>query len=106
MAFVYEVQFEISPNQLSELEIGKSLERVIGYLKTLLPSETGFITARGMHTVEYEDVVEVVFHSVWDHWEDLEQHRRSQLIEDKVLREFAPSIKIENLVTNIYDEVP
>ncbi len=42
MAYFYQVSFNISSDDMTELEIGSTLERVIGYLKTLLPSEPGY----------------------------------------------------------------
>jgi hypothetical protein len=73
----------------------------------LLPSETGFLTARAMYTLEPDDEGEIhlIFQSVWDRWEDLHAHQESSLAEDKVLREFAPHIELEDLRVRIYEEV-
>ena len=45
MPYVYEVSFEIAPEQMSELEIGRSLERLVGYMKIRLPVQSGFVFA-------------------------------------------------------------
>ncbi len=52
MAYIYEVSFDIRSNQLSQLDIGAPLERVVGYLRTLLPSEPGYVTSRAMYSLD------------------------------------------------------
>ena len=89
MAYVYQVSFDIPPQRQADLEIGSPLERVLGYLRTLLPSEPGFTTARAVYSLDLPERTRVVVESVWDHWEDLENHRRSTTAEDKILREFS-----------------
>lgn len=106
MAYVYQVTFNIDPEQMEQLEIGASLERVLGYLRTLLPSQIGFIAARAMVSLDMPDVRHLVFQSVWDTWDDVSAHRRSSLLEDKVLKEFEPHVPLEDLVSHIYEEVP
>ena len=107
MAYIYSISFDIGPDKMDELQIGASLERTLGYLRTLLPSETGFITARAMYALDpdKDGEIDLIFQSVWDRWEDLEAHRKSSLAEDKVLREFAPHIELEDLRVRIYEEV-
>ncbi len=105
MAFVYQVSFDISPDRLDELAVGASLERVVGYLRTLLPAHAGFIASRAMNSVDSSDRVEVVLQSVWETWDDLLAHRDSRLAEAKVLSEFANSISPEALVVHVYEEV-
>jgi len=107
MAFIYAISFDIAPDQVGELKIGNSLERVLGYLRTLLPSQIGYITTRAMYALEpdEEGQIDLLFESVWDRWEDLEAHMESTLLEDKVLREFAPDINFEDLRIRIYEEV-
>ena len=105
MAYIYQVSFNIQPNQMNELQIGASLERVLGYLRTLLPSQPGFIEARVLYSVDQPEQTYVVCVSEWEHWEHLEHHRTSTLAEDKVLAEFAPHITQENLIIRIYSEV-
>lgn len=107
MAFIYAIRFDIAPDQVGELKIGNSLERVLGYLRTLLPSQTGYITTRAMYALEpdEEGEIDLLFESVWDRWEDLKAHRESSLLEDKVIREFAPDIGLEDLRMRIYEEI-
>ena len=89
MAYVYQVGFDISPERRSELEVGSSLERVLGFLRVLLPAEPGYTTARAVYSLDVPGRIRVVVESVWDHWEDLQTHRQSALAEDKILHEFA-----------------
>jgi quinol monooxygenase YgiN len=105
MAYIYQVSFDIRPDQMDELRIGGALERVLGYLKTLLPVEDGYITARAMSSLDVSDWTHLVFESIWENWQDLEKHRNSQLSENKILSEFEPHIQLEHLATHIYTEV-
>jgi len=105
MAYVYQVSFDIRPDQMNELEIGASLERALGYLRTLLPNEAGFVTSRSMYSLNMPDKTHLVIESVWETWDDLESHRRSSLVENKVLSEFRPHVALEDLAVHIYEEV-
>jgi hypothetical protein len=105
MAYVYQVSFDIRPDQMSELEIGASLERVLGYLRTLLPAEVGFVTSRAMYSVDSAERTHLVFESVWETWDNLDEHRQSSLAEDKVLVEFKPHVALEDLSAHVYQEV-
>ena len=105
MAYVYQVSFDIRPDQMSELEIGASLERVLAYLRSLLPGEAGHITSRAMYSLDVPDRTHLVFQSVWDTWDDLEAHRQSSLAEEKVLTEFEPHVALEDLAVHVYAEV-
>jgi quinol monooxygenase YgiN len=105
MAYVYEVSFNIHPDQMDELAIGGALERVLGYLRTLLPGEPGFISSQALRSVGASHPIRIVVWSEWQNWEDLLAHRNSRLIEDKVLLEFDPHIKLEHLTQNMYSEV-
>ncbi len=105
MSYIYQVRFRITSQQMSELSVGASLERTLGYLRSLLPNELGFITARAMRSLDRADEAEVVFETVWDGWDDLSAHRRSALAEEKVLLEFEPHVKLSDLTVRIFDEV-
>ena len=105
MAYVYQVSFDIRPEQMGQLEIGASLERVLAYLRALLPSEAGYITSRAMSSLDYPERTHVIVQSVWDSWEDLARHRRSSLAEDKVLSEFEPHVALGDLAVHAYEEV-
>ncbi len=106
MAFIHQVSFDIGPDQSGELAIGNSLERTIGYLRTLLPSEAGFVTARAMNSVGLTEKTHVVFQSVWETWDDLVAHRESRLTEAKVLAEFGETISRDAISVRDYEDVP
>jgi hypothetical protein len=107
MAYVYQTEFDIRHEQMNLLEIGAALERALGYLRTLLPSETGYITARAMYSLTHDEYTHIIFQSEWDYWEDLENHRlHSYLDEDKLLVHFQPHVDLANLTTHIYSEIP
>lgn len=105
MAYVYEVSFDISSKQMELLKIGSSLERVLGYLRTTLPGELGYVTSRALYSLDSDEDTHVVFQSEWNSWEDLDRHIKSSLLENKVLKEFAPHIKLEHLTTQAFNEV-
>jgi hypothetical protein len=105
MAFIHQVSFDIPSDQPGELAIGASLERTIGYLRTLLPSEAGYVTARAMNSVGLAEKTHVVFQSVWETWDDLVAHRESRLTEGKVLVEFGGTISRDALSVRDYEDV-
>ena len=105
MAYFYQIAFDVHTDDMSELQIGGSLERTLGYLRTLLPSERGYITIRAARSVEAQERVCVVVESEWDTWQDLERHRASSLAEDKVLKEFEPHVELEDLAVCVFEEV-
>ncbi len=85
--------------------MGGGLQRVLGYLKTLLPVDDGFVSARAMYSVDSDDLTHLAFESTWEHWEDLQAHMQSQLSERKILNEFEPHVALENLETRVFAEV-
>ncbi|MGD2058017.1 MAG: hypothetical protein PVI04_04745 [Anaerolineales bacterium] len=105
MAYIYQIGFGINADQMSQLKIGSSLERVLGYLRTLLPSQEGYITSRAMHSLENEEQARVIVESVWQDWETFLHHRDSNLAEDKIILEFEPHISRDELVSSAYQEV-
>jgi hypothetical protein len=105
MAYVYQVSFDIRPDQMSELRVGASLERVLGYLRTLLPGQPGHIASRAFYSLDMPDRTHIIFQSIWEAWDDLEAHRGSSLAENKVLTEFQPHVALEDLVVHVYEEV-
>lgn len=106
MAYVYQVSFEIEREQMEQFRIGAALEKVIGYLRTMLPSEPGYITAHAFHSLDNDEKAHVIVLSFWEQWDDIQTHERSELAEKKVLFEFKPHIKLENLTVRIYEEIP
>jgi len=105
MAYIYQVSFDIQPDQMDELEIGAALERVLAYLRALLPSEPGYISSRAMSSLSDPDKTHLIVQSVWDGWSDMEQHRHSSLAEDKVLAEFQPHVSLQDMSACVYQEV-
>ena len=105
MSYILQVSFYIDKDEMTELEIGASLERVLGYMRTLLPSQEGYIATRAMHTLPGEDKIHLIFESTWDTWEDFQNHMHSRLDEEKILNEFQPHVALEDLSTCVYTEV-
>jgi hypothetical protein len=105
MAYIYQVSFDIRPDQMDELQIGASLERVLGYLRALLPNDPGHVSSRAMYSLDLSDRTDLVVESVWETWDDLVAHRKSSLAEDKVVTEFEPHVALEDLAMHIYEEV-
>jgi hypothetical protein len=105
MAYIYQVRFDIDPDQMNQLEIGASLERVLAYLRALLPSQMGYISAQAMFSLNIPDRTQLIFQSIWETWDDIDAHRHSSLLEDKILVEFEPHVPLEDLTSQIYEEV-
>ena len=61
MSYINQITFCIEEDQMSEIELGHSLERVLGYMRTLLPSQEGFIASRAMHTLPDEGKIYLLF---------------------------------------------
>jgi hypothetical protein len=105
MPYAYEVSFDITPEQMTELEIGRSLERIVGYLKTRLPAERGFVYAHCVYSVDDPSSTRVVMRSEWSDWPDVVRHRESSLLEDKVFEEFGPHVTAGSVAVRTYAEV-
>ena len=105
MAYVYQVGFVIEPSQFDELTIGAPLERTLSYLRALLPSSDGYISARAMSSVDDPDHIHVLIESAWITWAFLKEHRESGIAENKVLLEFEPHVQLENLTSRVFEEV-
>ncbi len=52
MAYFYEVTFDLDKSEVGELEMGHSLQRVLGFLKVNLPGQTGHVTSSAMYSVD------------------------------------------------------
>ncbi len=105
--YTIELSFRIPSSRIDQLiGIGNSIERGIGYMRALLPSEKGFVTARAMYSIDDAENTLVVFQSVWDQWEDVQGHRGSYLDERRLIKEFEPALDVENVNVRIYTEVP
>jgi hypothetical protein len=105
MPYVYEVSFEIAPDQMTQLEIGKSLERLVGYLKIRLPVQPGFVFADAWYSVDNPAKTRIVTRSEWSDWTDVEEHRRSSILEDHLFEEFDPHVNKDNVTIRTYAEV-
>jgi len=105
MPYIYEVSFDIRPDQMNELEIGKSLERLVGYLKIRLPVQPGFVFANAVYSVDNPEQTRIVMRSEWSDWTDVEDHRRSSMLEDHVFEEFAPHVGKDTVTIRTYAEV-
>jgi hypothetical protein len=105
MPYVYEVSFEIEPEQMSQLEIGQSLERLVGYMKIRLPAQPGFMFADAWYSVDDPARTRIIARSEWSDWPDVEEHRRSTLMEDHLFEQFEPHVNKDNVTIRTYAEV-
>ncbi len=105
MAYVYEVSFDIPDDQAPQLRVGASVQRVLAYLRSLLPNIQGYVTTRAMYSLTDEPNIRLVFQSVWDDAEHLNRHLHSRMEEQTVMLEFAPNARIENLEARVYEEL-
>ncbi len=106
MPFIYETTFDIETKNIDELQIGRSLQLSLSYLKAFLPNEPGFINARAMYSITQDDVTHVSFESTWEDWETLENHReKSSFAEEKMLSQFEMKITPLNVGTHVYEEI-
>jgi hypothetical protein len=105
MPYVYEVSFQIAPAQMSQLEIGKSLERLVGYMKIRLPVEPGFVFADAWYSIDDPAKTRIVTRSEWSDWVDVEEHRKSSILEDHLFEEFDPHVNKDNITIRTYAEV-
>ncbi len=105
MSYLYQVSFNIDPKILSGDKLNVPLEKVLGYMKTLFPSQKGWMDARAFFTLNEKNNTYVVCSSEWEGWEDLANHMKSKLSEDKVLEEFGPDIKEKDLIIRIFEEI-
>jgi len=103
--YVYEVSFEIKPDQMSQLEIGQSLERLVGYMKIRLPVQPGFVFADAWYSVDDPATTRIVARSEWSDWPDVEGHRKSAILEDHLFEEFDPHVKPGDIAIRTYAEV-
>jgi hypothetical protein len=104
MPYVYEVSFDIGSEKMNELAIGQSLERLVGYLKTRLPSERGFVYAHAVYSVDDPAAIRVVTRSEWADWTDVVRHRSSLLLEDQLFEQFE-CVRPDDVTIRTYAEV-
>ncbi len=104
MPYIYEISFDIDPGKMSGLHIGGNLERVIGYLRTMLPTMPGYVMSRGMYSLDIPEKTHIILMTVWMTWADLDEHRRSRLSETQALAQFG-HIKPEDMTVHMYQEI-
>ncbi len=105
MPYIHKVSFEVPNGEKANLVVGRSLERVIGFLRTLLPSHPGFITSRAMSSVDDANSIHIVFQSVWECWDDLVEHQKSQVAEGKILKEFGALMSPATTSIRTYEDI-
>jgi hypothetical protein len=105
MPYVYEVSFEITPAQMSQLQIGQSLERLVGYMKIRLPAQQGFVFADAWYSVDDPEKTRIIARSEWSDWCDVTKHCESAILEDHLFEEFEPHIGREDVTIRTYAEV-
>jgi hypothetical protein len=103
--YIYEVSFDVPNDKLSELEIGQSLERLIGFMKVRLPAQRGFVFADAVYSVDDPAKIRVVMRSEWSDWADVQMHRKAVVLEDQILQEFDPHVDRSAISVRTYAEV-
>jgi len=88
---------------MSQLEIGQSLERLVGYMKIRLPVQPGFVSpTRGTQSTTQGD--EGGGSKRWT----IGAHRRSSRVRDSrdhLFEEFDPHVNKDNITVRTYAEV-
>jgi quinol monooxygenase YgiN len=103
---MYEVSFQVPREKMTELEIGQSLERLVGYMKIRLPAQRGFVLADAVYSVDDPESLRIVMRSQWSDWTDLQNHcNSSALVEDQAFEQFAPHICADDITIRKYAEV-
>lgn len=105
MPYVYEVSFDIRPDQMSQVEVGQSLERLVGYMKIRLPVQPGFVFADVWYSVDDPEKTRIVARSEWSEWCDVRGHRESSVLEDHLFVEFDPHVSPDDITIRTYAEV-
>ncbi len=106
MPYVYRTTFDIESKDIDQLQIGRSLQLSIAYLKAFLVNEPGFVNARAMYSLADEKLTHIAFESTWEDWGSLEAHReRSPFAETKMLHRFELKVEPNNVEDHIYEEI-
>lgn len=106
MPYVYQTTFDIESKDLEQLEIGRSMQLSIAYLKAFLANEPGFINARAMYSMAHGELTHIMFESSWEDWASLENHRqKSPFSEGRMLQQFELKVYPFNLETHVFEEV-
>lgn len=106
MPYIYQTTFDIATKDIDQLQIGRSLQLSLAYLKALLPNEPGFINARAMYSLTHEDMTHIAFESSWEDWAALQTHReQSPFAEEKMISHFEMKVSPENVATHLFEEL-
>lgn len=107
MPYIYRTTFDIAAKDVDQLEIGRSLQLSMAYLKTFLANEPGFINARAMYSLLHGGGdIHVAFESTWEDWASLTQHRdTSAFAEGKMLHRFELKIEPKNVAEHVFEEI-
>ena len=92
MPYVLHTEFQITPVDMRLLEVGSELEVIASTLKSILPNQHGHIWSHAIYSMERPDMVRIIFESKWEEWDDLIDHRDSDLNEAAYLQEWAADI--------------
>lgn len=107
MPYIYQTTFEIGSNDIDQLEIGRSLQLSLAYMRTFLSNEPGYISARAMYGLQHErGNIHISFESTWEDWDALTEHReKSAFVEGKMLDRFELKVKPKNVAERVYEEI-
>jgi hypothetical protein len=106
MPYIYLTTFDIETKDIDQLEIGRSMQLSLAYLKAFLANEPGFINARAMYSLAHEEITHIAFESTWEDWASLENHqKKSPFAEGKMLRQFEMKVFPFNLYSHVYEEL-
>ncbi len=106
MPYIYQTSFDIETKDIGQLEIGRSMQLSIAYLKAFLANEPGFINSRAMYSLERSEITHIYFESSWEDWASLENHRqKSPFSEGKMLSRFELKVNPFNVNTHIFEEL-
>ena len=106
MAFIYQVSFTIPRNSKEEEQsIGLFLERMMSYLRMILPGEPGYLTMKAMYSVDGGDSLCVLLHTAWENWGDLARHKDSNLAEDRLLPKFDLCFEECQITARVFTEL-
>ncbi len=106
MPYIYTTTFDVDNDDIDQLQIGRSLQLSIAYLKAFLANEPGFINPRAMYSLEHDKHTHVAFESTWEDWSTLQAHReKSPFAEDKMFHRFELKVEPKNLEEHVFEEI-
>jgi hypothetical protein len=105
MPYIYELSFDIPAEKARAIDrVGARLDRVVAYLRSILPDFEGYWGSRGMYSIDTAGVVRIRYESTWENWHDMEEHLRSGFQEAKVFERFG-HVAPDDMMIRIYEEV-